>query len=215
MGCSFMRSWRATCETINLTATGLWLGSLVMTGVTAALLFPIVKSQTPMLPKFALYTGEHWRIAAGQPADKIFVACDAIQFMCAMVAAVALATMVFVTKVRVRRPAMLIRIAALVFAFILLGTRFFFLQPWMDTHLHAFWEAAEKGDTVVAEQFRAKFDADHPIASNMLAATAFCVLLAMVFGAWCAATPEAGDTRKKVGGSTTLETPMLARTLGR
>lgn len=215
-----MRSWRAMCETINLTVTGLWLGALVMTGVTAAILFPTVRDLRPTLPEYALYQGEHWRIAAGQPGDKIFVACDAIQFVCAMVAAVSLATMVFVTKVRVKRPAMLIRIAALVVAFVLLGSRFFFLQPWMDTNLHGFWEAAAKGDNANAERLRAAFDADHPIASNMLAATALCVLLAMVFGAWCAATPETADVKserakKKFGDGPKLETPLLARTLRR
>lgn len=214
-----MRSWRAMCETINLTVTGVWLGVLVMTGVAAAVLFPMVRDLRPTLPDYSLYQGEHWRIAAGKPADRMFIICDAIQFVCAMIAAISLATLVFAGRVRVRRAAMLVRIAMLVVAFALLGARFFFLQPWMDTNLRAFWEAAEKGDNASAERFRAAFDADHPIASNMLAATLLCVLVTMVLGAWCAATHDRaaveGGTGRGRRGEPAMETPMLARTPGR
>jgi len=218
-----MKSWRALSETIHLTVLGIWLGVLLMTGVAAAVLFPTIKQLRPTLPDFASYTGEHWRIAAGQPAAKLFVICDATQFACAMIGAISLLVLVFVAKVKVRRPAMLIRIGAFLLAMGLLGAQFFFVAPSMHVNMLAFWQAAAAGDNTGAEVFRAAFDKDHPTASAILSSTAGCVFVSFMFAAWCSSTHERpektrGSVREESPASSAppaaprLETPLLART---
>ena len=50
---------RRLLETVHLTFAGLWLGSLVMTGVAAAVIFPVARGLDPQLPAFSEYTGPH------------------------------------------------------------------------------------------------------------------------------------------------------------
>lgn len=204
-------------EAIHLTALGLWLGIVVMTGAAAAVLFPTLKKLNPTLPDFAAYNGEHWRIAAGKPASTLFSIADSAQLMCALLAVVSVLVLIFFVKVPVRRPAMLIRLGALALAMAALGFELFFLAPGMWTSLAAFWTAAAAGQNEVAEKFRAAFDADHPRASATLSATAACVFVSLFTGAWVAATHDAAPRRVPPTSASpeqskpVIETPLLAR----
>lgn len=202
-------------ESIHLPAMGLWLGSVVMTGAAAGVLFPKMKGLAPTIPAYGAYTGEHWRIAAGTPAATLFDICDGIQLGCAMIAAVSLMTLVYVGKAPVRRPAMLVRIGALALAFVALGYQLFFLSPGMRTNLLAFWIAAKEGKNEAAEVFRAAFDAAHPKATAALAAVAACVLVSLITGAWSAATHDEAAARhggrRATTPKTVIETPLLAK----
>lgn len=205
------------CETIHLTAMGLWLGTLVMTGAAAAVLFPTMKELGPTLPSHAAFTGEHWRIVAGKPAATLFQICDGIQFVCAMLAAVSLLTLVGIARVRVRRrPSMFIRIISLGLAFIALSYHLFVLSPRMWTSLLSFRQAAAAGQNDLAAQFQAAFQSDHPTASNTLAAIAACVLVSLTTGIWAATThadhPRTNDDdASPAPNKAVLEIPMLAR----
>lgn len=53
-------------------ALGLSLGVLVMSGVMAAILFPMMKRLALTLPDVAILQADHWKIAAGYPAATIF-----------------------------------------------------------------------------------------------------------------------------------------------
>src|SRR5690349_21676927 len=52
-------------QTIHVVAAGVWLGSLVMTGAYAGLVFRTMRTLNPSLPDFGAYPGEHWRLAGG------------------------------------------------------------------------------------------------------------------------------------------------------
>jgi hypothetical protein len=214
-----MRSWRALSETIHLTALGLWLGSLVMTGAAAAIIFPTVKALRPSLPEFSGYTGDHWRIAGGQIASRVFLVCDVVQFICAILAGVSVCVLLIVARVSVRRPAVLARLATLGIAIAVLGGQLFFLAPRMNGHMLSFWAAAQRGDNAAAAVSQAAFDKLHPVATNLLGVATLAVLVAMVLGAWAASTPERNDAWTGLPRIPTqthrpakLEEPLLLRT---
>ncbi len=149
-----------------------------------------MKALDPALPTFAQYGGEHWRVAAGIPANSIFVFADRVQFVCG---GAALMTLGFwlATLARLRQegerlsvaPALL-RSVALTGAMAGLCYQLFILGPRMNASLKAWLGAALDGDTVRAETLRAVFDADHPTASRTLGFTAACVLAGLIVHLW-------------------------------
>jgi len=223
-----MKSLKPLCETVHLTAMGVWLGALLMTGAAAAVIFPTMKKLGPVIPSYEKYTGEHWLIVAGLPASKFFDVCDAAQFTCSILAAGSLMLLVFRAKVGFLRRSMMIRTAALVIAMFLLGCLLFFVAPTMNTNLKLYWIAAAEGNNAAAEQFHAAFDADHPTARRLLSSTAVFVFISLIAGAWAATTHSLATTspaRPRRSGpgsadadaprkpaSAKLETPLLART---
>jgi hypothetical protein len=185
-----MPRWRAPSETIHLIALALWLGTLVMTGAAAAVIFPVMKSLNPALPGYAAYSGEHWRIAGGQIASRLFFICDTIQFGAGIIAAVTLGVLLFVARVPALRPAMILRMVALIAALGILGYQFFFFFPTFNSNMTQYWAAAQRGDNTAAATFKAAFDRAHPTVTILLASSTISVFLALTAGAWTAATPE-------------------------
>ncbi|MDI1288967.1 MAG: hypothetical protein PSX37_03320 [bacterium] len=171
-------------------ALAIWLAALVAAGLSAATLFPAMKSLEPSLPSFALYEGEHWRIAAGIPANNIFGIVDRIQFVCGGVALMTLGFWMS-TLARLRQegqsiaviPALL-RTVAISGAMAGLCYQLFILGPRMSIALKKWIAAASAGDTATAETFRAAFDTDHPSASRTLMFTAACVIFGLVVHLW-------------------------------
>ena len=184
-----MKRWRAVAETVHLTALGLWLGALVMTGLMAATLFPMMKGLDPRLPAYEKYTGEHWMIAAGQPMAKIFLYSDILQFACATLCIFTMGVLLFKCRISMRRPSGAIRVLALATAICLLGGRGIYLSPRMELNMRGYWEAALQGNNTEAAKFKDVFSADHPTASRLMGGTAVALLLAMLAGAWSASTP--------------------------
>ncbi len=210
-----MGTWRAFCETIHLVALGLWVGTLAMTGAAAAILFPTIRGLRPTLPDYARYTGEHWLIAAGHVVQRLFLLCDTIQFGCATVASASLAVLYLRLRLEWRRPASFARLGGLLVAMGVLFYQFFFLVPGMNRHLTAYWIAAQTGDNATALVHKAAFDADHPTATGLLVSGTLAVLVALVAGAWSAATPGYGGPAgepSRAGRPGRLEEPLLART---
>lgn len=209
-----MIRWRAMSETIHLVALGLWFGSLVMTGFAAAIIFPVIKSLNPALPAYDHYTGEHWVLAGGKIASRLFLACDSIQFAAGILCAISLGTLIFVARVPALRPAITVRICSLILALGLLGYQFFFFFPKFNGNMLLYWDAAQRGDNAAAASFKAAFDSDHPRATVFLGVSTVAVLMALVFGAWSAATPERNTARGfpvALTKGSGLEEPMLLR----
>ncbi|MGQ0628913.1 MAG: hypothetical protein ACT4PL_12535 [Phycisphaerales bacterium] len=71
---------RRSLLALHTFALGLWFGSLIMSGVAAAVLFPTLKRLDPTLGAYPKYTGSHWLLAAGHVAEIVFYISDIISF---------------------------------------------------------------------------------------------------------------------------------------
>ncbi len=170
-----MKRVRALLETLHPGALGVWLGALVMTGVTAAIAFPEMQALDPALPAFAAYSEDHGIIAAGHVMARVFAIADGVQLACA---ALAVFTMFILFAMRTPR-----RWWRLVFTLAPAGVFVWYVlfvaQP-MHADLTGFWSAASEGNTAAADQLRASFDARHPVASRAMGAIAVLTLLALL-----------------------------------
>lgn len=212
---------RSVAHTLHVFALGVWLGGLLLTGVAAAILFPTMKALEPKLPAFAAYKGDHWMIAAGRAADRVFTINDMVQLTCAMLAVLSLA----LGAAWGLRPTGVrggLRIVALTVALAALGYQLFGLAPRMSTNLRAYWTAAQAGDHATAETKKAAFNADHPTAQTVMSVTTAAVAGALLLGAWPGGMGWAGGTGRRRGQEQPaeeikprLEEPALLRDGGR
>ncbi len=173
-------SWLSTVHLLSLT---IWLAALLAAGLSAALIFSQMKKLQPSLPAYAAYTGEHWKIAGGMVANKVFVIVDYVQLSCAILAILTLGLTLLAANQAVPkyRPALAgVRILFLSIACALFCYQLFILAPRMAVHLNDFWVAAKDGKMAIADAEQAAFDADHPTASNVLKGTAATVFLLLI-----------------------------------
>jgi hypothetical protein len=167
----------------HLLALTIWLAALLAAGLSAALIFTQMKQLQPTLPEYAAYTGEHWKIAGGMVANKIFVIVDYVQLSCALVAILTLGlTLQGANKAvpKYRPPLAGVRILFLSIACALFCYQLFILSQGMAVHLNNFWIAAKQGNMPVANAAQAAFDADHPTASNVLKGTAASIFVLLI-----------------------------------
>lgn len=199
---------RRFLEVVHLTAAGLWLGVAVATGAAAAIIFPTVKDLEPTLAVYPDYTGEHWRLAAGHIAARLFAFGDVVGFFCLMLAGLSLCIIAAMRHVWIRTPRItLARLAALGLAILAAGYNIFILGPRMNSNLSDYWTAAAAGDSDAALAAQQAFMADHTPASNTLAAIAIAALALTITGAMAlTAKPRATAEPKP----SRLETPSLA-----
>lgn len=205
-----MSPLRRFLETVHLTAVGLWLGSLAMTGAAAAVIFPTMRGLNPTLPDYASYAGPHWKLAAGHIASRVFLIGDSVALGCTIVSGLMLGLIVASKEPWLRPWATGARLVAFFGALGLLVYSFFFLGPRMNTNMVRYWDAARLGDNEQATLFQSAFDADHPTASAVMAASFVCVALLMISGVFAAA----GQARPRTPGPQTparFEEPALAR----
>ncbi len=189
-----MSTTRRLAETTHVVALATWLGAGVISGVTAAVVFPTMKELSPTLPGYGAYSGEHWRIAAGSVANRVFLVCDTIALACALVTILTLAISLRTYRRSAETPvrALWLRVAWVSVACGVLAFNLFILQPRMAKNLRSFWNAARAGAQAEADAAQQRFAADHPNATLMLGATAAAVLASLVAAAWSATrTPEA------------------------
>lgn len=188
-----MSTFRATLQTINVAALGIWVGSIVMTGAAAALTFPAVKALGPTLPSHATYTGEHWLIVAGTVAARFFLASDIISFACACIAIITLAALV-APRLFTSRPStpaaspgntlLWLRILTLSLLCAILCYHLLVFSPGLNAELKAYWTAAAAGQNDLALKHKAAFDALHPQASRLIGTLALAGLAALIAAAW-------------------------------
>lgn len=180
---------------MHLTALGVWCGTLVGAGITAAVTFPTMRDLAPTLGAYPNYTGEHWMLGAGRVAGRVFWITDTVQFVCAMLTVVGFG-LAFVGRGHARRSWMMfLRALGTGAAFLLVSWHLLILAPSMDRDLRAYWDAAATGQNEVAETHRAAFSERHPTASRTIGATAVVTLATLALGAWSLAVrAERGDT---------------------
>lgn len=209
-----MSAWRPFCETAHAAALAVWLAALVAGGVTASVAFPTMRELDPHLPPFAAYDGEHWPIAAGQIAERVFFITDVAQFAAAMMAILTVAPLLALGWIPRTRPATVVRIIALFLAVGALAGRLIIVAPSMNASVRAYWSAAVAGENEQAAAHRAAFNELHPIATNLMLLGFVCVAACLLASVWSAATH--GDARAQLPpatrpGHTELEEPLLAR----
>lgn len=170
-------------ETLHLTALGVWAGALFGAGVAAAVAFPTMRDLEPVLGAYPAYTGEHWMLAAGRVAARVFVITDIAQFACALLA---IAGFALATWAGDRRRSWLrfFRAAALGAAFLLVSYHLLIQAPRMDRDLRAYWDAAAAGDNDAALIHQEAFSRQHPNASRTMTATFVATLASLGLGAW-------------------------------
>jgi len=186
---------RRLFESLHIAGSGVWLGALTMTAVTAAVAFPTMKALAPSLPQFKTDPAQHGIIAAGHVMQRVFLACDVTQFICGMLCFVGLGGLLATTHAgRGNRLVMLLRTISTAAALMLLSYHLLMHAPRMNENLRAYWDAALTGEAEAAAQFKSAFDADHPTASRVLGATGVSVFFALLTGCWAATAPRRDDT---------------------
>ncbi len=173
---------RAFLETAYTAALAVWLGVIVMTAVSAARTFPILKDLAPTLGKYPGYTGDHWRIAAGKVVNTTFWWSDVAQVLCFIVSVLVLVVLTMGKQLTFFAAAARWTAAALLVC--LLVYHLLFLGPRMSANLGQYWEAAAAGDNTRAEVFQSAFNADHPKARSALTLIALSLVAALVVNAW-------------------------------
>ena len=202
-----MRPARRVCESVHMAALGLWLGSLISTAASAAMLFPTIHRLEPSLPGYAGYTGPHWLIAGGHIVSRMFLALDVAQFASLLVAGVMLVASLLWFGLSVRRTSTFVRVALLLALVGVMSYRLGFLEPELAQTLKSYWAAAAAADNEAALRLKETYVKSHPVQSRMLVITAALVLASLVAGAWSIAKPDPPEP----GEGPELEIPALAR----
>ncbi len=185
-----MRFFTKLVKTVHLVVLGVWLGGLMMTATVAAIVFPLmIHTIKPTLPEFALYTGSHGMLAAGQVATRVFWAFDAIQLNAAIISLATLVLLIVVLKQGGTRYTQWLRIVGVGGACVCVGIGLMVLRPAMDGHLRAYWQAAQAGENESAEEHRIAFSDMHPSATRLMGATGIFVLLGLASGIWAISEP--------------------------
>lgn len=200
-----VRTILALLHALHVCALGLWGGVLVGTGLFAAIVFPTVRDLAPTLPSHASFTGEHWMLLAGRVAGRVFIAADAVAFVCALLAIVTIVAGLMLLAAGPRRPGgpfggvalgwragTIVRAFALAAAVGLLAFQLLVLGPRMSALLATYWSQAEAGNSQAALAARAEFMNDHPTASLVMSLTALSVLASLFTAAFLGAAPPPG-----------------------
>ena len=181
------------CQMTHLIALAVWLGSVAMSGVVAAIVFPLMRKLVPTLGAYPNYEGDHALLAAGRVASKVFFTVDAIQFVCASVALGTLA-MLIAMGYSLNTMARVMRVLVLCMTLALLSYHLFFFMPGLTQTLNGYWDFAAAGNTAQADVFKDRFLESHSMASNLLGGLALMVLINLALAAWTlTATPKAGE----------------------
>jgi len=207
---------RLALEAIHVLALALWLGFLVASGAVAAVIFPLMRELDPTLSGFTGYTGEHWRIAAGQIAARIFFISDVVQFAAIFFTVTSLVLSCWVFGLPLRRVSTMVRACALGGAALLAGYQLMVLGPTMNATSRDYWEAARAGDLENATRHRERFASMHPEATTALAGTALFVTVTLIAGV-CSLAAGTDTGRGGLSGSSrargeeALQPPALLR----
>lgn len=184
-------------QIVHLLALALWLGAVAMSGVVAAIVFPLMRTLEPTLASYPDYEGDHALLAAGRVASSVFFAVDTIQFICATLALFTLAALVAMGYT-LNTGARVLRVIVLCMTLALLSYHLFFFMPELTTTLNAYWNSAADGNTQLADTFKDKFLESHSAASNILGALALGVAMNLTLAAWTlTAAPGTGMNTEK------------------
>ncbi|MBL4591363.1 MAG: hypothetical protein JKY96_05325 [Phycisphaerales bacterium] len=179
-------------QILHLLSLALWMGSTAMSGVVAAIVFPTMRKLDPTLGAYPDYTGDHAILGAGQIASKVFLAVDTIQFICASLALGTFIVMLL-CGYSLNTLARVLRSILLCGALGLLSYHLLILMPAMNLDLRTYWDAAEIGNTVLADTHKDNFLAMHSTASRTIGGITLVVLVTFFLGLWTAEHPKVSN----------------------
>lgn len=183
-------------QIVNLLALSVWLGSVAMSGVVAAIVFPLMRRLEPTLGAYSGYEGDHATLAGGLVASRVFFTVDTIQFVCASVVLGTIAVLV-ASGYSLNTLARVMRVLVLCMTLALLSYHLFFFMPSLTQTLNGYWDFAAAGNTVQADVFKDRFLDSHGMASNLLGGLTLMVLLNLVIAAWTLTASEQGATTRR------------------
>jgi small-conductance mechanosensitive channel len=179
-----VKTFYALCQVVCVAGLGVWLGAVLVAGAIAAAIFPMMRELAPTLGSYAQYSGEHWRLAGGEVASRVFLIADTTQFICAVLTAASTGFLAIAQVRRGRSIHMAARVLMTGLTMAVFCYAFFVVAPRMAVALKAYRSAAARGDAAEAEIHQAQFAAMHPTASALMIATAAGVLVTLVLAAW-------------------------------
>lgn len=172
-------------QLISTLSLGVWTGVLVMTGAAAGFTFATLKGLSPTISGYAVAPAEQWQLVGGMVAHRFFVAADVAGYVCCGLAVVSLVLLFGLRQLMgIGRLHLITRVLTVAVVLMIFSYQLFVLGPRMAENLSAYWDAAAKGDQQAMVTRKAAFDADHPVASRVLAALAIATLLAAGASAW-------------------------------
>lgn len=179
-------------QIVHLVALSIWLGSVAMSGVVAAIVFPLMRTLEPTLGAFASYEGDHALLAAGRIASRVFFVVDYIQFACGSLALLTL-VILLVKGYALNTVARVFRVIFLCMTLALLSYHLFLFMPNIEQMLAGYWHFAQLGETAQADQFKDRFLESHSSASRILGGLTIMVLINIVLVGWTL-TADSSDT---------------------
>lgn len=180
-------------QVVHLLALSVWLGSVAMSGVVAAIVFPLMRELDPTLGAYPDYEGDHALLAAGRVASNVFFAVDLVQFVCASLALATIVVLV-VCGYSLNTVARVLRVIVLCMTLALLSYHLLLFMPGLMSMLQGYWDNAAAGNTEVADRFKEEFLAQHDTASNILGLLALMVTANIVVaGVTLTARPRSAD----------------------
>lgn len=186
-----MPTLRRWLNTVLVVCSGIVFGVLGMTAVVAAVTFPRMKAMDPVLPAYSGYDGPHWSLAAGWVAEGVF---DIGFLIAGLAVAGCVGSVLGLVFARGRWGVPIVRLGLTLVVTALFCTHVGWLQRRMDDAASEYRDAARQGDNQAAHEAKARFDAMHPMASNLISGTTLAALLLFGVSAWQAgARPEGGD----------------------
>lgn len=166
---------RFALDRLFIAVSACFLGLLTMTGIAAAVLFPMVKGMGVTSAEYAEYPGEHWRLVAGGPANTLFVVTTYAGLAAGLLGVVMI---VSVTWGRSGKMSHARRIAWAACVVVWLGYCVL-LAPLMQRHFAEYRSAARQGDVSAATEYAEKFRSLHPWATRVMAAEAILLVLSI------------------------------------
>lgn len=179
----FSRTVCRIAQILHLVALSVWLGSVAMSGVVAAIVFPLMRKLEPTLALYPEYTGDHAMLAGGRVASSVFFAVDFIQFVCASLALTTIVIMI-VAGYQINTIARLLRVMVIFATLALLSYHLFIFMPKLTLTLRGYWDFASAGDTTQADMFKDRFLASHKAASRILSTLTLAVLTNIILAGW-------------------------------
>jgi hypothetical protein len=176
-------------QIIHLTALSFWLGSVAMSGVVAAIVFPLMRKLEPTLAMYPKYEGDHAMLAGGRVASSVFFAVDTIQFVCGSLALASLVFMI-VTGYSINTIARAFRVIVIFVTLAILSYHLFIFMPKLMLTLQGYWDFADAGDTAQADIFKDKFLDSHSAASRILGTLTIAVLINLILAGWTLTAPK-------------------------
>lgn len=154
-----------------------------MSGVVAAIVFPLMRTLQPTLATYPNYEGDHAMLTGGLVASRVFFTVDVIQFVCAGLALLTLIVMVG-TGYKIHTIARLLRIMVLCATMALLSYHLFLFMPKLTMTLQGYWDMAAAGNTLQADQFKDRFLDSHAAASRILGTITMAVFINIILVGW-------------------------------